>query len=203
MPLPNPLGLSAVGTPINDSGNPVNVYAFPYDEDDNVENYYVKVYNSEDQLQFTWTAWPNATQEDNPTTLVTGYQNQLANPQFAIVNFIPDNGMTIDFDDVLNNEEYEIAPGWVLIISSSGAGSVIINKVSIEGSLQIQTNPPDFISFQPTGANITSLVLRQTLANNPDIWSTTLIDNGYVSSTMLITSYDGQDHTIEMEYVQS
>lgn len=201
--LPNPLSLSDVGTPINNSGDQVNVYAYPYDEDGNVENYYVKVYNSEDQLQFTWRAWPNATESDNPDSLVTGYTNQLANPQFSVVNFIPEEGMTITFSGVLDAAEYEIAPGWSLVISSSGAGTVTIQKISIEGSLQIQTNPPYFISFLPTGANISSLILRQKLTNNPDIWSTTLVDNGYVSSSMLITSYDGQAHTIEMEYVQS
>ena len=200
--LPNPLSLSSVGTPIDASSNPVNVYAFPYDADNNVELYYVRVYDAAGNFQFDWEAWPNVTDSDNPNTLLSGYQNQLANAQFVDVNFVPAKGVTISFSTALSNEEYDIAPGWTAVISSSGAGSVTFARVAITGAAQIQTNPSYFLSVTP-GSNVTNLVLRQTLTNNPDIWSTTLAENGYVSACMLITSYDSQSHDIEMQYRES
>lgn len=201
--LPNPLFLSDVGTPVNNDGAPVNVYAFPYTVDGEVENYYVKVYNSAAELQFTWYAWPNVTESDNPNTLLSGYQNQLANSQFVEVNFVPSEGVTITFDEAISAQEYDIIPGWTAVITSNGSGTVTFSQDALEGSLNIQTNPPYILKVLPTGANITSIILRQKLQNNPDIWSTTTAGNGYISSCMLITSYDAQPHTLELQYRQS
>lgn len=57
--LPNPLNLSAVGTPVDNSGNPVSIYYYPYDAFGNVELYYIVVKDSNGLVQFTREAWPN------------------------------------------------------------------------------------------------------------------------------------------------
>ena len=57
--LPNPLRLSAVGTVQDANGNNVLPFYFPYDEQGNVELYYLTVESMDGQLQFTREAWPN------------------------------------------------------------------------------------------------------------------------------------------------
>lgn len=57
--LPNPLNLSAVGTPVDNSGNPVAIYYYPYDAFGNIELYYIVVKDSDGIIQFTREAWPN------------------------------------------------------------------------------------------------------------------------------------------------
>lgn len=63
--LPNPLRLSAVGTIQDANGNTVLPFYFPYDEQGNVELYYITVESRYGQLQFTREAWPNTTIEQH------------------------------------------------------------------------------------------------------------------------------------------
>lgn len=201
--LPNPLYLSDVGTTINNSGDYVPVYFLPYDELGNVQNYYIRIFNSAGVAQYNLQAWPGLTEKESVNNLNNSLENQLSNSQFSQVNFVPSEGMTITFDGAISSKAYDIAPDWQLIISSNGAGSVTVGQVSLEGSLQIQTNPPNVLTVFTTGASVSNLILRQTLSNNPSIWSSTIDQDGYLSGCMLITSLDGQNHTIQMQYTQS
>lgn len=85
--LPNPLRLSAVGTVQDANGNNVLPFYFPYDEQGNVELYYVTVESAEGQLQFTREAWPNMTIDPhhNEKNLI----NLVPNGQFLLHNTIP------------------------------------------------------------------------------------------------------------------
>ncbi|HEY2567197.1 MAG TPA: hypothetical protein VGH95_05800 [Candidatus Aquirickettsiella sp.] len=85
--LPNPLRLSAVGTVQDANGNNVLPFYFPYDEQGNVELYYVTVESMDGQLQFTREAWPNTTiaQNNNEKNLI----NLIPNGQFLLHNNIP------------------------------------------------------------------------------------------------------------------
>ena len=202
--LPNPLFLSAAGTTVDDNGNYVAVYYYPYNQDDEIEQYYIAVFNSDGVEQYTLQAWPNITSEDNPASNNNNVSNQISNSQFIDVSFYQNQGLNITSTDAVSNKEYLIAPDWKLIVTSSGYFSIDINQIPIEGSLGIETNPPYVLSFNISGGKITKIVLRQVLENNPDIWSSTLGgENGYISGIMLVNSFDGTSHNIEMQYNQS
>lgn len=201
--LPNPVQLSGVGVPVNANETQVHIYYYPYDEDGNLQLYYISVYSEEDVLQYNLEGWPNVTESTSPSDQNNSTSNQLSNPQFVKVNFIPEEGLTIEFDDAISEQSYLIAPDWELIVTSIGSGTILVNQVPLAGSLNIPTNPPDKITLQPEGNNITNLILRQRLPNNPSIWSETTEGPGYLSGIMLIQSLDGQAQTISMEYVQS
>lgn len=57
--LPNPVTLTAVGTFSDSQGNDVLPYYYPFDDEGNVELYYIAVYNSSMTPQFTRQAYPN------------------------------------------------------------------------------------------------------------------------------------------------
>ena len=202
--LPNPMTLSAVGTTVNAGGNYTPIYYYPYATDgETVQLYYISIYSALNVLQYTLQAWPNISEASDPTEMVSTVENELSNSQFSQVLFVPSQGNTISFTTALSSVSYQIAPDWEVVISSSGAGSLTINQIALAGALNIPTNPPFAISFLPSGGTITKLLLRQTLNNNPDIWSTTTQGAGYISGIMLVNSLDGNPHTLQMQYTQS
>ncbi|MCH9636736.1 MAG: hypothetical protein K0U16_02160 [Gammaproteobacteria bacterium] len=85
--LPNPLRLSAVGTIQDANGNNVLPFYFPYDEEGNVELYYVTVENERGQLQFTREGWPSLSIAQNKAE--ENENNYIPNGQFLIHNNIP------------------------------------------------------------------------------------------------------------------
>ena len=197
--LPNPITLSSVGTIDNGLGSNVAIYYFPYDDDGNLDLYYIVVTDSVGNVQLVREAWPDIEATDNPFGQPSGeVGNQISNSQFVDVDFNDLYGSTISFSTPLTAETFDIAPGWQLIVSSSGSGSIDVGRLSLQGSLNINTNPPYALTVLPSGANISSIKLRQRLYDNPDIWAT-----GFLSGFMVIASLDGLSHTIEMTYAPS
>lgn len=85
--LPNPLRLSAVGTVQDKNGNNVLPFYFPYNEQGNIELYYVTVESAEGKLQFTREAWPNTSNDQNSHE--KDLINFIPNGQFLLHNTIP------------------------------------------------------------------------------------------------------------------
>lgn len=85
--LPNPSILSSVGTFQDDSGNDILPYYFPFDDDGNIQLYYIEVYDQNGVLQFTREGFPNFSAEDiladNDVT------NFIANGQFLVHTDVP------------------------------------------------------------------------------------------------------------------
>ena len=79
--LPNPCVLSSAGTFIDDSGNDILPYYFPYDSQGNVELYYITVESSETILQFTREAYPNFSYS-SPSSITHEKINYATNGQF-------------------------------------------------------------------------------------------------------------------------
>lgn len=183
--LPNPLTLSSVGTPVDNSGNSVNIYYFPYDENDNIQLYYIVVRDSTGTIQFTRQAWPNLTVETNPIEAEANISNELSNPQFVDINFSLTNPLTINFTGAVTTT-VAIAPRWDLIITSSATGTVTVERNAVVGTSQYPGNPPYTLTITP-GLNVSSLTLRQRLNNNPDIWAPAVGGtNGWVSASVLL-----------------
>jgi hypothetical protein len=91
--LPNPLILSAVGTP-QYNGNDIVIYYYPYDDNGNVELYYITVTDSLGEDQFTRQAWPNFSLQSIPSNGQELF-NFIPNPQFIMHNNLP-------YDDTIN-----------------------------------------------------------------------------------------------------
>jgi hypothetical protein len=196
-PLPNPMAIS-VGSPINGDFPAQNttIYYYPYDEDGNVQLYYVTIYDEDGILQKELEAWPPGISDGSqPIDAGNFVNNQISNSQFVDVDFEDDFGVTITLDGPTANFEAQIGPDWFLRISSNDAGTVIVNRTLLEGSLNIETNPPYRLDLVPSSGTITALQVVQRLTNNPDIWS-----NQFVSGGMLVTSLDGNSHTVIMSY---
>ena len=185
-PLPNPVNVGLAGTPLDNNGNNVAIYAFPYDAEGNLQLYYVVVKNSFGTEQFVREAWPNVTAETNPANEQSNLSNELSNPQFVDINFSQNNPLTITFTGS-STTTVAIAPRWDLIISHTGAGSVVVTRNSIAGSLGYPGNPPYTLTVT-AGANVSALQLRQRLLNNPDIFSPKVGgENGYLATSVLLS----------------
>lgn len=198
--LPNPIDIS-VGSLMNGDAPPVAVtpYYFPYDEKGDVELYYIKIYNEDAILQKELEAWPpNVSGNSSPTDAGNIINNQVSNPQFVDILFNEDYGTTISISGPVSNLEAQIAPDWFLRISTNGAGSVVVNRNELAGSLNIETNPPYELSILPQGGSVSELKLVQRFQHNPDIWA-----SGYLAGGFLASSSDGVSHEIIMAYSPS
>lgn len=199
-PLSDPMVLSGVGTFVDDNGNQVAVYFYPYDAEGNIEQYYITCYDSNGLLQFTREAWPplSAIQGDIATSSI-GINNQITNSQFVEVLFIPENGLDFSYSGT-GTTSIEIAPGWALNVSYNGAGTISVAQLPIAGSDALPYNPPFTLGFV-AGANLTGLTLTQVLSNNPN-WAARQNNdatNGYINASVLISA----DTSITINYVQS
>lgn len=180
-PLMNPLVLGAGGTFVDENGNDIAVYYLPWTSDDGTgvaDNYYIAVYSAANPYpmgtpQFTREGWPGVVDANaSPTTeRVDGFENALSNPQFAEVNFNPDIAYTITIGSGTN--VIDIAPAWQLEVIASSSSTVEVSRTAIAGSSKDVTNPPYSLTIDP-GANISSVILRQRLFHNPNIWSETV-----------------------------
>lgn len=90
--LDNPLTLSSIGTYVDNvvNNNQITVYLYPYDEDGNVDLYYIRVNNSLGVFQFDKPAWPPSTFEEID---INGQE---------VVNFIPNGQFLNNFNIALN-----------------------------------------------------------------------------------------------------
>lgn len=200
--LPNPVPFSDNGMPMNEQNEIVRIYFYPWDLNGDLELYYLKIYASDGYLCYTIPAIPNLVEDSVVVAPNDTYENQLSNPQFFEVNFEQSTGFTLSLTGSGSDQEYQIAPDWFIRVSWSNSSNLIINQVFLEGSLNVPTNPPSVLQIQSSGS-ITSLQLVQKLSNNPDIWSTTTSAVGYAAGYMLVSSLDGQAHTVSMYYSPS
>lgn len=190
--LPNPLNLSSVGTPVDNSGNPVSIYYYPFNADGDIELYYIVVRDSSGTIQFTRQAWPNTTSSSTPSPSDTNpnITNELSNPQFVDINFPLTNPFTINVTGA-STTTVAIAPRWDLVITHSGTGTVAVQRNAIVGTSAYPYNPPYTLTVTP-GLNITSLVLRQRLNNNPDVFAPAPAGtNGWLSASVLLAPSSG------------
>lgn len=89
--LPNPLTLSSVGTFIDRNNNQdIIPYFLPFDQDGNIDLYYIAVYNSVGVLQFTRDHFPTVSEQNG--NLITLTDNFLPNGQFLGHLNLPSSG---------------------------------------------------------------------------------------------------------------
>jgi hypothetical protein len=175
--MPNPIELSSVGTIQDADENNVAIYYKPYDDDGNVQLYYIVVTDEDDNVQFTREAWPNVTAGNDPTKGDDSFQNLLSNPQFADVNFDHDLGMTIAYSGGSGTKTFEFAPGWSIQLDYTGSGSTLIERESVSGFANLPTDPSYLLKISP-GANLAGIRLVQRLYNDSGLFS-----GGFLAAT--------------------
>jgi hypothetical protein len=111
--LPNPVNLSAAGTPEDDSGADIVIYVYPYDAEGNVELYYIVAKNALGAVQWTREAVPYLGIGGSPTP---------PSSDAGIFNYIP-NGQFLSHTNPLNNilvagSNYIAQGGWSVELSS-------------------------------------------------------------------------------------
>lgn len=197
-PLPNPILLSGNGTIVDSNNNQVALYYYPYDAQGNLELYYITAYDADNVLQFTREAWP---WPNLPTpggsASAAGITNQITNPQFATVLFVPPT-LTIKFSGA-GSQSIVIAPDWTLNFTSTGAGQLIVTQNPVTGASSYPNNPPFTLDITPD-TNISVLNLTQQFLHNPD-WASPVSNGnmGYLSGSFML----GNGTTASMEYTAS
>jgi hypothetical protein len=113
---------------------------------------------------------------ESPPTPGTGEgseENQISNPQFAFVNFLP---IALNGPPTLTLTTagtYNIAPSWFLLLV--GTGSATIEQLIISGNENTVTTPQPAYALQITTSGWSSAILYQRLAGNGGIWSNTFV----------------------------
>lgn len=197
--LPNALTLSSVGTVQNAGGDNVVIYYYPYDDEGNLDLYYISVKDSNGVEQFTREAWPNVTAENEPTSDDFPASNQLSNSQFTQV-FINEGQSTVYTVSAATNEVFAFAPNWDFVIS--GTGTVTIQRIAIAGNDNVATSPPYVLDVALSGG-ITDCKLRQRLNVNSGLWASTADEPIFLSGTLIATNEAAGTSGIQMFYVES
>lgn len=121
-PLPAVITLSSVGTFQDGNGNNIVPYYYPYDNQGNIELYYIEVYDANDLLQFTREAWPNAfAPEAQPAG--ANIPNFIPNGQFRAHNNITADVVNGNPSGLITQPVTEIAAGGWTFERPSGSSS--------------------------------------------------------------------------------
>lgn len=129
--LGNELTLGSAGTFVDESGNDITVFAYPYDSNDDVELYYVTI-DSADGLMPTDTR-SGIPYIETGSEVITEYTNYIPNGQFAVHNDIPDSGL-------ITAPITYIAPGgWTFERPNAATSTDYVTFAAFNGYI---TNPP-------------------------------------------------------------
>ena len=129
-PLPNPIILSSAGTLVDNNGNQVVPYYYPFDAEGNQDLYYIVVQNAVGSPQFTVHAWPNPETGGSP-----GGDN-------GLLNYVP-NGQFLAHTNLVNNalvagSNVIAQGGWTIELDASATSTNTLTWVS----QQPTTEPP-------------------------------------------------------------
>lgn len=104
--------------------------------------------------------------------------NQVTNPQFALINF--DSPLTLSS---ISTQVIHVAPGWFLNLT--GTGNVILTQVLLNDSVIDPTNASYALEIQLNGS-WSNAYLSQRFTQTGVLWS-----NTYISSSIMALSGDG------------
>lgn len=94
VPLPNPVTLGNDGTPNGNSLNDIVIYGYPFDNQNNVELYYITVYSASGVPQWTREAVLGEVVGSTPGTDANLF-NYIPNGQFLAHTNVPNNGLLV------------------------------------------------------------------------------------------------------------
>lgn len=196
--LPNPITLSSAGTILNASNDQVVPYFLPFDDDDEIDLYYIVCEDSVGNEQWTREGWPNLTPGNDPTDLPFSSVNQMSNHQFSRT-FIPEGQtetLTVNTSDVV----FPVAPDWEII--ASGTGTIMIKQVPVAGNDKVVTSPPYVLDIE-ISSGITDAKLRQKMNVNSGLWASTPEQDIFLSGKVLARNQDVGSTGITLFYEES
>lgn len=197
--LPNPMILSSIGTFQDTLGNQIMIYYYPYDNEGDVDLYYVTVESSGNVEQFVRYATPGGISATTTGAGQTSFENQLSNPQFVDVLF-PEayystpTSHTYSVSPSVTTSS--VAPGWDIV--TTGTGSVTVERVTLPASVNsaVVSNPCYGLKIT-TSSGITAK-LRQRLDQSP-----AFLAGQFANVYFAIATYDGADHSMSMQFATS
>lgn len=193
--LTNPLQLSSVGTFVDQNGNDIVIFLYPYQglptdmpPSGIVDLYYCQVFSSDNVFQWDRSAFPSGVTGSSVSSS-NDTDNLLSNPQFGSVSFNGSVVLTVTGSPQITN----IAPGWDLI--TNGTGTVTVTQVA-SSLTTIPSNPPYYLNISSSGLS-NPIQLRQRLYDSPR-----LLVGDYLSGYFVVSSAD--DVTpVTLSYVAS
>lgn len=144
VPLPNPLTLSSYGTIMNEDGDDVIPYYFPYDGSpgdttNTLETYYIVVKSEGNVEQFTRENWPPNATSSGGNTAVNDIYNYIPNGQFLTHTNISASSIGAP-DGILTEPVTPIAQGGWNFYQNDASSSV--NKVFFIQDTSFQEDQP-------------------------------------------------------------
>lgn len=183
--------LTSVGTFGSPSdGSDIQVYAYPFNDQGEIELYHMKIYSSGSILQETRDAQPANFVNNSVADTFEASENQISNPQF-VETLLPDTNTNIY---TVTTSTLAIAPDWY--IDTTGSGTVTVTLLDLI-DIAIPSTPPFAIRIL-SSAGITSLKLRQRIAESPR-----LIGTGYISGSLVAAQFGTAAVNLQMDYVAS
>lgn len=185
--LPNPVTLSAVGTFQNNVGNDIIPYYYPFDDQGNIDLYYIEVYDSGGVLQFTREAWPNFTTEDVSTD--RDITNFIPNGQFLLHDNIPASSANGFIAGKISADTTVIAQGgWSFERGPASTATDIVTFPRYGSAIQSPTGNPRY-AFQVQTTVAGSDTRKDLCLKFPDV-------NTFASDTQSYNLYfEGQSAT--------
>lgn len=126
--------LSSVGT-FSYNGNDILPYLFPYDDEGNIQLYYVTCTSALGSPQFTREGIPNIADETASSEII---KNFIPNGQFLIHNDLPNDGLIVDDVTILAQG------GWSFVRSTGSTATDYVTFERIAAPLDVPTANPRY-----------------------------------------------------------
>lgn len=202
------LTLNNTGQIIDQNNAPVVLYWYPYlgspndaTLSDTIDLYYMRVKDSSGRVQYTWSALPNVTADNDALEDFENYLNQIANPQFTQTFIGNTESIVYTLTSSATDAVYPFAPDWDFLISTGSNGTVTVTRVALTGASGTVTNPPYYIQVSPS-AGITSCKLRQKFNVNSGLWASTSDNDIYLAAGVAAKAV-GSSVALTMFYQES
>lgn len=198
IPLPNPITLSAAGTVVDDQGNPVVIYWFPYNLQfpNEQELYYVVLKDQYGAIQQTVQAWPNpltgggsATSDDAINYIPNGqflaHTNIPNNTLVAGTNVVAQGGFSMEMNDPLfstNTFEFEQIAGSPSGISNAPRYQATLtaaaNLADTQKTFRVKWPDVNKFSSEPTNTYVFGFWAQASVSTNVTIGVTKFFGTG-------------------------
>ncbi len=108
------INLNATGNPVDEDGNSIVIYYYPYDVDGNVELYYITCESEGEISSYTREAWPNSFVDDFTVQQTDNIPNFIPNGQFKLHNNLPYDAVNnIPAGKIRSGDTLLAPPNWV------------------------------------------------------------------------------------------
>jgi hypothetical protein len=206
------LVLSSVGTFVDNNGNDIIPFLYPFTgtppstsiqtPTGDLELYFIRVWSKDPSiyndavLQFTRSGWPpNYATTANFNDDFESTSNIYSNPQFSEILFTPTPATNVYTYTVTGATSLEIAPGWTLSANTGSSGDIRLKQVELNNTYLTE---PSYAIQIDTDLTVTDLKLIQRINESPRI-----LYNQYVSCFLLARCLNNVSVDVTTTYIPS